>query len=111
MGRRQGPDLQLPGELRAESRNLNDITATYPELRRAARALGSHSAILDGEIVAFDEQGLPSFGALQRRMHTASRTQASRLARETPVTYVVFDLLWLDGHPLMELPYSSAASA
>ncbi len=56
--------------------------------------------------MAFDEQGLPSFGALQRRMHTASRTQASRLARETPVTYVVFDLLWLDGHSLMELPYS-----
>ncbi len=95
-----------PGELRAESRNLNDITATYPELSRAGRALGSHSAILDGEIVAFDEQGLPSFAALQRRMHTASRARARRLARETPVTYVVFDLLWLDGHPVMDLPYS-----
>ena len=96
-----------PGELRAESRNLNDITATYPELARTGRALGSHSAILDGEIVAFDSDGLPSFSALQRRMHASAKAQVARLARETPVTYVIFDILWLDGHSLMELEYSA----
>jgi bifunctional non-homologous end joining protein LigD len=95
-----------PGELRLESRNLNDITSSYPELTRLNRALSSHEAVLDGEIVAFDEQGRPSFGALQSRMHVASAAQAKRLAKDTPVTYVIFDLLWLDGHSLIELPYA-----
>ena len=94
----------LPGELRLESRNLNDITSQYPELKRLNRSLSSHAAILDGEIVAFDERGGPSFAALQRRMHVASPAQ--RLVKSTPVTYVVFDLLWLDGHALMGLTYA-----
>jgi bifunctional non-homologous end joining protein LigD len=94
-----------PGELRLESRNLNDITDRYPELARLNRALSSHRAVLDGEIVAFDDSGRPSFEALQRRMHVASKAQAKRLAGATPVTYVIFDLLWLDGHALMDLPY------
>ena len=46
-----------PGRLRIESRNLNDITAQYPELRPLGRQLGSRDAVLDGEIVAFDERG------------------------------------------------------
>jgi bifunctional non-homologous end joining protein LigD len=94
-----------PGELRLESRNLKEITAQYPELGRLNRALSSHAAILDGEIVAFDERGLPSFAALQRRMHVGASAQAKRLAEDSPVTYMIFDLLWLDGHSLMELPY------
>ncbi|MGO9321165.1 MAG: DNA ligase D [Solirubrobacteraceae bacterium] len=95
-----------PGELRLESRNLKDITDTYPELFGVNAALGSHSAVLDGEIVAFDGGGRPRFEALAQRMHTASRAQARRLAKGTPVTYVIFDLLWLDGHSLMREPYS-----
>ncbi len=95
-----------PGELRLESRNLNDITDSYPELARIGRDLGSHQAVLDGEIVAFGEGGRPSFGALQSRMHVGSREAARRLAKTTPVTYVLFDLLWLDGHSLMALPYA-----
>ena len=95
-----------PGELRLESRNLNDISDSYPELFAMNAALGSHSAVLDGEIVAFDRAGRPSFEALQQRMHVGSRTQARKLAKNTPVTYVIFDLLWLDGHSLMRAPYS-----
>jgi bifunctional non-homologous end joining protein LigD len=95
-----------PGDLRLESRNLNDITDTYPELLGVGVALGSHRAILDGEIVAFDSARRPSFAALQQRMHTASRAQARRLAKDTPVTYMIFDLLWLDGRSLMDRPYS-----
>ncbi len=67
--------------------------------------MGSHSAVLDGEIVAFDVNARPSFSALAQRMHVASRTQAKRLATATPVTYVIFDLLWLDGHSVMGLRY------
>ena len=95
-----------PGELHVESRNLNDITERYPELAGVGRALGSSSAVLDGEIVAFDESARPSFAALQRRMQLRSRAQARRAMATTPVTYMIFDLLWLDGHSLMALPYS-----
>ena len=94
-----------PGRLRLHSRNLHDITPRYPELSRLNRALSHHRAILDGEIVALDAEGKPSFGALQRRMHLASESQVRRLSREAPVTYMIFDLLWLDGHSLMSLPY------
>jgi len=95
-----------PGEVRLESRNLKEISDSYPELGRLDRALGSRQAVLDGEIVAFDNEGRPNFGRLQQRMHIASREHARRLAKQTPVSYVIFDLLWLDGHSLMELPYA-----
>jgi bifunctional non-homologous end joining protein LigD len=95
-----------PGELRLESRNLKEITGQYPELGRLNRALSSHSAILDGEIVAFDAHGRPSFATLQRRMHVGSPAQVKRLAKASPVTYMIFDVLWLDGHSLIELPYA-----
>jgi bifunctional non-homologous end joining protein LigD len=94
-----------PGRMRLHSRNLLDITPRYPELSRLNRALSHHRAVLDGEIVALDAEGKPSFGALQRRMHVAAESTVRRLARETPVTYILFDLLWLDGHSLMELSY------
>ncbi|MHB8235485.1 MAG: DNA ligase D [Solirubrobacteraceae bacterium] len=94
-----------PGELRLESRNLKEITQQYPELARLNRALSSHAVILDGEIVAFDEQGRPSFAELQRRMHVGSAAQAKRLAKDSPVTYMIFDLLWLDGHSTTSLAY------
>ena len=95
-----------PGELRLESRNLIDITDRYPELRTSAGRSSSHSAVLDGEIVAFDRDGRPSFSTLQQRMQVSDRAQARKLMKGTPVTYVIFDLLWLDGHSLMALPYS-----
>ncbi len=96
-----------PGRLRLESRNLIEITDRYPELSRLNRALSSHSAILDGEMIALDSRGKPSFGVLQQhRMQVHSAAQAKRAAAQTPVTYMIFDLLWLDGHSLMRLPYS-----
>ena len=61
--------------------------------------------MLDGEIVAFDEQGRPSFERLQRRMHVASPSAVRRLAHEEPVSYVIFDLLYLDGRTTIGLPY------
>jgi bifunctional non-homologous end joining protein LigD len=94
-----------PGRLRLESRNLNEITARYPELRRLNRALGSHSAVLDGEIVAFDAEGRPSFEMLQPRMHLTSEAEIRRRAEQVPLAYMIFDLLYLDGHSLMGAPY------
>ncbi len=94
-----------PGRLRLHSRNGRDITASYPELRPLNRALSHRGAILDGEIVAFDADGRPDFGRLQQRMHLTGESQVRRRAKEIPVVLVLFDLLWLDGHSLMELPY------
>jgi bifunctional non-homologous end joining protein LigD len=94
-----------PGRIHFMSRNGNEITAGYPELRALNRALGSHRAILDGEIVAFDEHGRPSFQALQSRMHLRGEAATRRLSESVPATYLIFDLLWLDGHPLIGLPY------
>jgi len=95
-----------PGSLRLLSRNGRDITSQYPELRRLNRALGSHDAILDGEIVAFDAAGRPSFARLQERMHIVSESVARRRAADVPATYVLFDLVYLDGHSLTRLPYA-----
>lgn len=97
-----------PGSLVLRSRAGADITAGYPELGGLGRALHEHRAVLDGEIVAFDlasDPPRPSFQALQRRMHVRDERRVRRLAAEVPVTYVVFDLLWLDGRSLMGLPY------
>jgi bifunctional non-homologous end joining protein LigD len=94
-----------PGALRIESRNLNDVSARYPELGALGAQLGSREVILDGEIVSFDEQGRPSFERLQQRMHVSSPSVIRRLSSELPVSYVIFDLLYLDGHTTMALPY------
>lgn len=93
-----------PDGLRLWSRLGNDITGGYPELAALHAALDGHDAILDGEIIAFDDAGRPSFQALQSRMH-ARGPEVRRLMADRPVTLMLFDLLWLDGRPLIDLPY------
>lgn len=93
------------GRLRLLSRNDNDVTASYPELRALGEALGSIRAVLDGEIVALDDSGRPSFAALQQRMHVTGAAKARRLAQDTPVTYLLFDVLYLDGESTVDRPY------
>jgi bifunctional non-homologous end joining protein LigD len=100
-----------PGHLRLESRNLREITAQYPEVRGLLEELGARRAVLDGELVAFDDQGRPSFQRLQTRMHVASESQVRRRMRDIPVTYVIFDLLYLDGHSLLDEGYEDRRAA
>lgn len=92
------------GRVQAFSRVGNDVTAGYPELQGLGEQLGSTEALLDGEIVAF-AGGRPSFSALQQRMHVGNAAQARRLAKQHPVTVLVFDLLHLDGSSCVSLPY------
>jgi bifunctional non-homologous end joining protein LigD len=94
------------GRMRLEARSGRDITGRYPELRELGRALAGREAVLDGEVVAFDADGRPSFQKLQGRMHLTSEHTVRRLAQSDPVHYVIFDLLWLDGHSLCALPYT-----
>lgn len=100
-----------PGRLHLFGRSGREITANYPELHHLNRALSSHSAVLDGEIVAFDDEGKQSFEAVQHRIHQTSRSAIQRLARENPVTLMIFDLLWLDGHSLLDRPYEERRAA
>jgi bifunctional non-homologous end joining protein LigD len=93
------------GRVRLLSRNDLDVTVSYPELRALGETFGSRPAILDGEIVAFDEDNRPSFGVLQERMHVADANRARRLAQRIPVAYLLFDVLYLDGHLTTELTY------
>jgi bifunctional non-homologous end joining protein LigD len=95
-----------PGRVELQTRNLNDVSVQYPEVRRISRALGSHEAVLDGELVAFDESGKPSFERLQQRIHNTDPNVVKRRMKSHPVVYVVFDLLYLDGQDLTCEPYS-----
>jgi bifunctional non-homologous end joining protein LigD len=95
------------GRLRLLSRNDRDVTVSYPELRAMGEALGSRPAVLDGEIVAFGAGNRPSFAALQERMHVADAARARRLSEHTPVAYLAFDVLHLDGRSTVTLPYEA----
>jgi bifunctional non-homologous end joining protein LigD len=95
-----------PGRVHLQTRNLNDVTAQYPEVKRLARALGSRDAVLDGELVAFDADGKPSFERLQQRIHNTDANVVRRRMKSHPVVYVVFDLLYLDGEDVTGEAYS-----
>lgn len=91
------------GRVSIASRLGNDVTGGYPEFAALAGALGGRSAVLDGEIVAFDDRtGRPSFQRLQRRMHV--RSPSAALRRDVPVQLLFFDVLWLDGELVTERP-------
>ncbi len=94
------------GEVRLQSANLADITARFPEMAALAPALGDHRVVLDGELVALGPSGRPSFGALQHRMHVADPGEATRRALAEPVTYMIFDVVHLDGHDVTAVPYA-----
>ena len=93
------------GRVRLRSRNDLDVTVSYPELAGLGDRLGNRQAILDGEVVAFGADGLPSFARLQRRMHVGRASDALRLSGSDPVRYLVFDVAHLDGEPTIGLPY------
>jgi bifunctional non-homologous end joining protein LigD len=93
------------GRVRITSRNDNDVSERYPELSGLAEAAGV-DAVLDGEIVALDASGVPSFEQLQPRMHAGSGAMARQLVLERPIVYMLFDVLWLAGRSTMELAYS-----
>ena len=85
------------GKLRLMSRTGRDITMAYPELAGLGAAIPRKQLLVDGEIVVFGGNGWPEFEALQPRIHVRDGQQAARLAAQTPVTYLVFDLCYLDG--------------
>lgn len=90
--------------LRLQARSGTDITERYPEVIGAAEGLGSEPCIVDGELVALDGRGRPSFSRLQNRMHLTKASEIERELARTPVAYFLFDLLAHGGVDADRLP-------
>ncbi len=94
-----------PGEVRLQSRTGHDITRTYPEIGRLMNQVGGRSMLLDGEIVAFDDEGVPRFERIQQRLGLTAEADVRTAMRRVPVSYLIFDLLDLDGNATTGLTY------
>jgi len=90
-------------EVRMLGRSGEDITARYPEIAAALSGLAAESFVLDGEIVAYDASGRPSFGRLQKRMLLSRPRDIAAAMARVPVRAVFFDCLALEGHDLRKL--------
>jgi bifunctional non-homologous end joining protein LigD len=99
------------GRVRALDGDDRDVTRGYPELRALGEALGTTQVVLDGELVALDGGGRPSPDELGERVEAAhggtlDSAAGRRLVARVPLTYLVFDLLHLDGTPMIDEPYT-----
>jgi bifunctional non-homologous end joining protein LigD len=92
------------GKARLVSRNQNDLTARYPELHDLSKFIKGENAILDGEIVALDEEGRSSFSLMQQRTGIRQGGRRTAPRGDILVLYYVFDLLYLDGYDLRRIP-------
>jgi bifunctional non-homologous end joining protein LigD len=101
-GVRMLTDASADGRVRMTTRNGNDATVAWPDLAISP----GRDLLVDGEIIGLNEAGLPDFRVIQERMHVRSAATARRLAVRVPATYMVFDLLRLDGRDLTGLPLS-----
>ncbi|WP_122816676.1 non-homologous end-joining DNA ligase [Nocardioides pantholopis] len=93
--------------IRLTSRNDNDVTIAWPDVAGpdvAGPGIPGRDLLVDGEIIALNDDGLPDFRVLQDRMHVRKGPAAARLARTVPATFMVFDLLRLDGRDLTDEP-------
>jgi bifunctional non-homologous end joining protein LigD len=88
------------GNVRLVSRNQNDLTPRYPELRELGKFIRAKSAVVDGEVVVLDDQGRSSFSLMQQRTGIRKHGRQATPRSELPVLYYAFDLLYLDGYDL-----------
>jgi bifunctional non-homologous end joining protein LigD len=91
------------GEVRIWGRDLRDLTARYPEVQALA-ALAPPETIVDGELIVADAEGRPDLVALEQRKEAVRPETIARAAAAHPVTYVVYDLLYMRGKSYMKEP-------
>ena len=91
-------------KLELQNRNLRDATGSYPELQKVKDNIRAKTAVIDGEVVVLGENGTPNFGSLQARFGVDDPKRVSVLAKTTPVTYVAFDLLHVNGQDVITRP-------
>jgi bifunctional non-homologous end joining protein LigD len=92
------------GKARLVSRNQNDLTPRYPELKDLPKFVKAKNAILDGEVVALDAEGRASFSLMQQRTGFRPGGRRGEANADVLVLYYAFDLLYLDGYDLRKLP-------
>jgi bifunctional non-homologous end joining protein LigD len=90
-------------EVRMLGRSGEDITGRYPEIAEGLQGLMVEHFVIDGEIVAYDDSGRPSFGRLQKRMLLSRPRDVAAAMARVPVRAVFFDCLALEGHDLRTL--------
>ena len=88
------------GKARLMSRNHNDLTARYPELHVLPDFVKASNAILDGEVVALDEQGRASFSLMQQRTGIRQHGRTNAANPDIPIVYYLFDVMYFDGYDL-----------
>jgi bifunctional non-homologous end joining protein LigD len=89
---------------RLVTRRGRDVTHQYPVVHMVHELVDQVNAVVDAEIVAFDDDGKNSFEALQQRMNLLNEREIKRASAKIPVALIAFDLLWLDGRSLVDLP-------
>jgi bifunctional non-homologous end joining protein LigD len=92
------------GKLRLVSRNQNELTPRYPELKDLPKFVHAKTAILDGEVVALDDEGRASFSLMQQRTGFRPGGRRGAVNADVPVLYYAFDLLYLDGYDWRKVP-------
>jgi bifunctional non-homologous end joining protein LigD len=88
------------GKVRLVSRNQNELTGEFPELHELSNLIRAKNAVLDGEVVALDEQGRASFSLMQQRTGIRKGGRRVGARRELQIVYYIFDLLYVDGYDL-----------
>ncbi len=91
-----------PAGTRLWSRNANEVGVAWPDVVESA--VGARDLLVDGEVIVLNDTGVPDFRVLQERLHVRRARTAERLSGSLPATYMVFDLLRLDGTDLTDLP-------
>ncbi|HEY3844433.1 MAG TPA: non-homologous end-joining DNA ligase [Acidimicrobiales bacterium] len=93
------------GRIRMQSRNDQELAPAFPEFREIGEVVGARPCVLDGEIIVMGEDGVPDFGRLAHRLHLTKAASIKTQAAQSPASYVIFDLLHLDGHSLVDRTY------
>ncbi len=98
------------GDVELRSRRGNAMSVQYPEVVDAVVEQDARAAIFDGEIVAMNQEGVPDFQDLQSRINLSKRAEVERAAEKIPVYYYVFDILYLNGFDLRDVPLADRKS-
>jgi bifunctional non-homologous end joining protein LigD len=99
------------GKITLMSRTQNDLTARFSELKGLANSVHAKTAILDGEVVALDDEGRPSFSLMQQRTGFQRWGRSGPGRADVPILYYAFDLLYLDGYDLRRVPLEQRKDA
>lgn len=92
------------GKARLYTRNLNEVTASFPEVVARLEAQIPRNAVYDGEIVGFDADGRPGFHMIQQRIHLRNEFEVQSMASRVPVVFFAFDILHFEGLDLRNAP-------